>query len=302
MSIPYSKPWLPIPDQLQKLKSYGLTVADDTAACEFLRHINYYRFSGYSLAFEQQRHVFRPGATFDQIRAAYYFDRALRDLVTESLEVIELDLRANVAYSFGKNRQPFGHTDPNKFFHTFRHQDWLAKLHEETGRSDELFVEHYKNIYAEFPDMPIWVATEIMSFGALSKMYSGMLRADQKDIASRYRVQPDTLRSWFHHLVYTRNLCAHHLRLWDRKWAIRPDLPAGNAWQAPAVPDNARLFASLLVQAKFLLHCPAEKAFGNDWRMRVEGLLDSQTPPVPDASSRMGLPANWKAHPLWVCL
>jgi len=302
MTTPYAKPWLSISGQLQKLKSYGLSIDDDTAAAEFLRHINYYRFGGYGLAFEQQRHVFRPGTSFEQIRAAYNFDRALRDLVTESLEVIELDLRANIAYIFGENHNPFGHTSPSNFFHTFRHREWLAKLHEETRRSDEQFVAHYKNDYSEFPDMPIWVATEIMSFGALSKMYSGMMRRDQKDIAARYHVQVETLKSWLHHLVYTRNLCAHHLRVWDRKWAIKPDLPAGKAWQVPLMPDNTRFFASLLVQAKFLYHCPAEKDFVRDWKIRVETLLLHQMPPVLDASIRMGLPHDWRTHPLWVCL
>ena len=186
MSSPYTKPWLSIVDQLDRLKSYGLLVADDKAACDFLRHLNYYRFSGYGLAFEQQRHVFRPGTTFEAIRGAYYFDRALRDLVTESLEVIELDLRTAIAYSFGEAHQPFGHADAGNFFHRFPHDEWMTKLHDETERSDELFVKHFKHTYREFPDLPIWAATEIMSFGALSRMYSGMLRTDQKTVAARY--------------------------------------------------------------------------------------------------------------------
>ncbi len=299
---PYDKPWLSISDQLQKLKDYGLAIADASGACAFLQHINYYRFSGYGLAFKDDQHSFRPGTTFDQVRNAYCFDRALRDLVTEALEIIELDLRATVAFIFGRNHQPFGHTDPANFFHTFNHAMWLDKLHDETDRSDELFIEHYKLNYIEFPELPIWVATEIMSFGALSKMYSGMLRQDQKDIAFRYHVQPDTLKSWIHHLVYTRNLCAHHARLWDRKWAISPDLPPGKDWQPPLLSNSSRLFASLLVQGKLLYHCPAETAFTHDWRKRIETLLDTHTPAVPDAAARMGLPPDWKKHPLWICL
>ena len=298
----YDKPWLSIHDQLQKLKSYGLTVGDEGAACAFLQHINYYRFSGYGLAFETVRHCFHADTTFEQIREAYCFDRALRDLVTEALEIIELDLRATVAFIFGRNHQPFGHIEPDNFFKTFTHSMWLDKLHEETDRSDELFIEHYKETYIEFPELPIWVATEIMSFGALSRMYSGMIRQDQKDIAFRYHLQPDILQSWIHHLVYTRNLCAHHARLWDRKWSISPDRPPGKDWQPPLLPNSSRLFASLLVQGKLLYHCPAEKPFMHDWRKRVETLLDTQTPAVPDAAARMGLPPDWKKHPFWICL
>lgn len=302
MTTPYPKQWLSIPDQLVKLKSYGLVCSDDSTACDFLEHINYYRFSGYALAFETQRHVFRHGTTFEQIRAAYDFDRALRDLVAEALEVIELDLRTTIACRFGKNHRQFGHVDPCNFFHLFNHADWLKKLHKEARRSDELFINHYKQTYTEFPDLPIWIATEIMSFGALSRLYSGMLRQDQKDIARRYGLQPDTLGSWFHHLVYSRNLCAHHLRIWDRKWSISPDRPAGNAWLPPMLPDHTRLFAALLVQAKLLSHCQAEYEFTHDWRMRLENLLVSRKPAVPDALYKMGMPEAWMTHPLWACL
>ncbi len=302
MTIPYAKPWLSIPDQLQKLKDYGLVVGDEAAARDFLRHLNYYRFSGYGLAFESQRHGFRQGTTFEAIQNAYYFDRALRDLVTESLEVIELDLRSAVAHDYGQAHGAFGHVDPVNYFYASDHAEWLDKLHEETERSSELFIDHFKNTYTQFPDIPIWAAMEIMSFGALSKMFSSMMKTDQKAIAARYGLQPGTLASWIHHLVYTRNLCAHHARIWDRKWAIRPDLPPGKMWQPPALPSSARLFTTLVLQSKLLLHCKAEKAFARQWRQRVEALIDGQTPNVPDALARMGMPVDWKRHPQWICL
>lgn len=49
MLVPYTKKWLSISGQVQKLKDDGLTVRDVTAAELFLQHINYFRFSGYSL-------------------------------------------------------------------------------------------------------------------------------------------------------------------------------------------------------------------------------------------------------------
>lgn len=302
MTIPYNKPWLSFRDQLEKLKSRGLVVSDDKTASDFLSHLNYYRFIGYSLAFEEKRHLLRAGTTFEAIRDAYIYDRALRDLVTEALEIIEIDLRTTIAYSFGKTYQPFGHTSPRNFFHRFTHPDWLDKLHEEANRSDELFIKHYKATYNEFPDLPIWVSTEIMSFGALSKMYSGMMKSDQKAVSRRYGLQPETLKSWMHHLVYTRNLCAHHARLWDRKWSIRPNLPPGNIWKPPHLLNDDLLFPCLLVQAKLLFHCAAEKEFSKEWRIRVETLIDSQTPSVPGALARMGMPDQWKKHPQWSCL
>ena len=88
------------------------------------------------------------------------------------------------------------------------------------------------------------------------------MRNDQKPVGSRYGIQPDTLKSWMHHMVYVRNLCAHHSRIWDRVWSIKPTLHHGAAWKPPNVPSNGQLLATLLLLNHLLLHCPANTAFG----------------------------------------
>ncbi|MEZ6098453.1 MAG: Abi family protein [Pirellulaceae bacterium] len=123
--IPFSKPWLSYADQLQLLQQRGLAVPDPQAAEQFLSHMNYYRFSGYCLAFENGRHNFNGGTKFDDVVAAYHFDLTLRDLITEALEVVEVDLRAAIAHDFGQQHGAFGHTDPAKVFQRFNHIDWL---------------------------------------------------------------------------------------------------------------------------------------------------------------------------------
>lgn len=311
MKVPYPKKWLPIADQLQKLCDAGLAIEDQKEAEDFLRHLNYYRFSGYGLAFEEKRHQFFSGTTFADIRRAYEFDRAMRDLVYESMEVIELDVRTSVAYTFGETYQAFGHSVDSNFYNAkkhagsakaedaFNHKQWHGHLKAEIKRSSEVFVEHFETKYTEFPDLPIWVATETMSFGTLSRMIEGMKKADVKRISSRYKLQPLDFISAIHHLVYVRNLCAHHARLWDREWSIKPDLPSGKAWTSPLLPDNGHLFASLLLQRKMLEHCPAEGTFTQEWIKRVEKLIDCEAPACPDALPKMGLTEQWKEHPIW---
>ena len=43
MTVPYPKTWLAIEGQLQKLRDGGLIIADEPAAADFLRHLNYLR-------------------------------------------------------------------------------------------------------------------------------------------------------------------------------------------------------------------------------------------------------------------
>ena len=294
----YQKPWLSHQDQVSLLQSRGLIITDVQAAIDFLQHVNYYRFSGFCLVFESSRHQFQNGVTFEQVQAAYDFDRTLRDIVTEALEVVELDFRSAVAYHFGQKYGAFGHTDPANFFHKFHHTRWMDKLHVEAKRSSERFVAHFKVTYSGFPDLPFWAITEIVSFGALSRMCKGMINEDRKAIAHQYGLQPRDWVSWLHHLTYVRNLCAHHARLWDRIWSIKPQLPCARVWQPPHLPGNNRLFATLVILKYLMGHCPTLATYTDEWRSRVEVLMD-QPPAVANASQLMGLAANWKAHPLW---
>lgn len=296
---PCPKRWLSVSDQLAKLQARGLVIVDPVASETFLRHINYYCFTGYGLVFEQPRHTYIAGTTFDQVRQTYEFDRALRDLFTESIELIELDLRTALAHSFGELHGPFGHTVAAKFYDQARHSDWLKKLREETRRSSDVFILHHRDKYLEYPDLPVWVATEIMSFGSLSNFYRSLGKHDQKRVSARYGLQPFTLESWMHHLVYVRNLCAHHARLWDRAWSIKPHLPAGKVWSPPSVPGNTRLFASLLVQSSQLRAITPENTFVTAWRDRVQTLIANRLPTCPDALGKMGMSPSWSDHPLW---
>jgi abortive infection bacteriophage resistance protein len=315
MLVPYSKPWLSYNAQLKQLQSRGLVVPDEPAAIAFLSHVNYYRLSGYCLAFEDgSRHTFLPGTTFSSIRNAYTFDFRLRDLLSEALEVVEVDFRTAVAHHFGKVHGAFGHTQPANFFQArprssgnpgsaprgfrFQHAEWLTNLRTEIERSKETFVAHFRQTYSNFPDLPIWVATEIMSFGTLSKMCAGMSAPDKRAVAQRYGLQPTTLASWIHHLSVIRNLCAHHARVWDRLWSVRPELPAGHAWRPPHLSGNGRLGATLLILNHLLRRCPAAGAFPREWHNRVSELLT--TPPAtPVALRQMGITPEWFAGPLW---
>lgn len=294
----YAKPWLPYPDQVARLIQRGLSVPDAAAAERFLMHVNYYRFSGYCLAFEQQRHVFLPDIAFDDIAGAYAFDAVLRDLLTEALEVVEIDVRACLAHCFGQRHDAFGHADAANFFYRFDHADWMQHVHEEVDRSTELFVRHFRATYADYPDLPVWILSEVMSFGTLTRMYRGMERVDQREIAGRYGLQNADFGSILLHLAYVRNLCAHHCRIWDRIWSVKAILPRGPMWQPPTMPGNERLFSTVCLIRHLLRRCPAVTDVAAQWRDRVLALL-TQPPKTPRAQECMGMPANWDKHPVW---
>ncbi|MGH1526163.1 Abi family protein [Leifsonia sp. L25] len=77
----------------------GLVVDDHLACARFLAATNHYRFSGYARYFQNAPHLgdddFRAGTTFDQIRAVYDADEALRNALVRPLAQVELMLRSH---------------------------------------------------------------------------------------------------------------------------------------------------------------------------------------------------------------
>lgn len=308
MTKPYDKQWLSIADQMKLLESRGLVIDDKQDCQEFLYHLGYYRLSGYALAFEPARHTFYEGTTYRDIDDAYRFDVVLRDIIADALEVIEVDVRTTVAHFFSQRVGAFGHLDPANFqqprgysnrLKLFDHTEWLESLREEADRSKELFVSKYRQTYDGFPDLPIWIATEVASFGTVSRMFSGILPKFQKPIASRYSMQQQDLVSTLHHFTYIRNICAHHSRLWDRELRIGLQLPASKQWQTPLIPDARRLYPTLLLIYRILQKCRRQSVFTAEWKKRIDEVMLS-IPNAPDALNRMGMPEKWNRHPYWV--
>lgn len=140
--------------------------------------------------------------------------------------------------------------------------------------------------------------TEIMSFGSLSMMFKGMHRGDQRRVAARYGIQGHYLVSWVHHLVYMRNICAHHARLWDRSWAIKPEILPSSAWSAPGTPPNDTVFVTLLILHQLMKKCACLDRVRVGWRQDVEKHV-ATLPACGNALGRLGMKNQWTAHTLW---
>lgn len=303
MATPYTKPWMSLADQVNKLKTRGLVVNDPLAAAEYLGHVNYYRFAGYALAFCSGQHQFRSGTTFEQVQKAVEFDTSLRSLVSDWLQTAELDIRTQTAHQFASVYGAFGHCDASnfqaRFSHKVTHAQWLARLQKDTKQSEkERFILHFKQKYSEYPDLPIWTAAEVMTFGALARMIAGMKKPDRRSLGQLYVFKPEQFSSTVLHLSYVRNVCAHHSRLWERLHQMKPKLPKTPEWRSPHLTDNGRLFCTLLLLRQATQRTAANKVASDHYRDQITKLL-LNPPNVPRPEVRMGLPANWQQHPVW---
>jgi abortive infection bacteriophage resistance protein len=206
---------------LQKFKGRNLIVEDEEFALQKLKECNYYRLTAYTLHLKQDD-VFVPGTTFEQIVRLYDFDSQLRNMLIPLLERIEIAFRTHIAYLLSnKYNDPQSYRNKEHFVNKADHAKILVDVDREINRSKEKFSLHHKKKYDG--QFPAWVAVELISFGNLSKLFGIMKHEDQRQIAKEYySISAKYAKSWLSTLSYTRNLCAHYARLYNRNLTTSP--------------------------------------------------------------------------------
>jgi abortive infection bacteriophage resistance protein len=309
MTAMQTKRWKSTEEQLELLKSRGMTVPDEERALHFLRRVGYYRLSGYFYPFriieECDNDAFRrsdqfiEASNFDDVIALYLFDRKLRLLALDALERIELAVQVDIAYLLGRH-DPFAHHDHRfldkgfvKKTGNFGYQGWLENYHSLLKRSKAAFVEH--NL-AKYGRLPIWAAVEVFDFGCLSVFFNGINGRDKQAISAKYGfTDGKSIASWLRSLNYIRNVSAHHGRLWNCNVVERASVPR-NFEQLRTV-ENERSFLYFCIMKHMLdVICP-DSSWGNRFKKLTEAFPNVRNGAV--SIEKMGVPDGWKSWELW---
>lgn len=310
--VPFRKVALGLADQVAVLETRGLIIADRASATEHLEHIGYYRFTGYTRPFRvggggADKENFRPGTTFDLVHERYIFDRKLRLLVMEAVEKIEIAVRAGISNSVATRHGPHWFMD-QRFFskpsweHSRKpfqaklwHDELIASIKREIGHDPaqsarrDVFIKHFYNVYDDPELPPCWMIFEAISFGTISRMFRYLAHPEHQDLCKKFGLNHQILSSWLHCVSYTRNMCAHHSRLWNRVCTIKPTIARQYSKEFPA---NDKVYAQLLVLQLLLKRVWST----NHWAENLRALIDAH-PSVPRAS--MGFPTDWQAREVW---
>jgi abortive infection bacteriophage resistance protein len=311
--VPYTKQYLTLPRQLALLKTRGLQFTDDQKAMDCLHRNGYYRLSGYWYPFREidltgnHTDTFLPGSQFDHALDLYLFDKALKLLLLDGLERIEIAVRSEIATVLGR-RDRFAHENRRRFdgqftspFGVSKYDSWLSKYHQQVARSKDTFVKHYGDKYGKQGPLPIWIAIELWDFGLTSQAYSGMQFNDQLAVAARFSVpEPKLMESWLRCLNYVRNVIAHHGRLWNLNLNVTPSRPSlgqiseFDIWHSmPTV--HTRVYGACCI-VSYLSHTINP---GAQWSANLKRHV-RYFPAMPHANIQaMGFPTNWKTHDFW---
>ncbi|MBF0695943.1 Abi family protein [Actinomyces bowdenii] len=327
------KPFLTLPEQIRRLRERGMDCGAESFASGVLERYGYYRLSGYwhlhrvrpeppAPRFDKDgREIrldsFQPGTTLQQVVAFYEFDHELRTRLGSALSMVETSFRFHIGHRLGK-KDRFAHRQPEKLGAlrtsdpgaspepTTAYREWLEEYerHERRARGD--FVVHFREVYG--PHLPIWVATEVMSFGVLSGLYNLMPQAEQEILAARFQIctaddkgDRGALKNWLNNLRHVRNICAHYGRLWNRTFDVVIDAPGRARRDAsdPLAPlaDGVgnKLYGVLLILRHLLLSIAPERSDVVD----MADFIDGSSQDIGFSMNQLGFPDGWRSSPLW---
>lgn len=321
----YAKDPLTLEKQADQLLSRGL-LADRVMLISRLKAVNYYRLSGYLYPFRVRdaagnpTEQYAPMTQLDVIWDRYNFDRRLRILLLDAIERIEVAVRTQLVYHFVHVHGPFGYLDAGnmpglkkiplltlcwrnmkawlrfKSFERSEHEKWLGKLQNEKKRASDSFVKHFNEKYGNKHDyLPLWMACELMTCETTLQFAYGVNREVRRKVAAEFGFPDEQLLSWMKAIFTLRNACAHHARIWNRSFGVKPSVPGKNKnpqWHTNPGFAYDRV-GLLMTVCHFWL---AKVSTTTKWKDRLFNLFD-EYPNIP--IGEMGLPPDWRKHTLW---
>lgn len=280
----YPKPPLKYEEQLEKLKKRGCIINDDKKCISILESVNYYRLSAYFLPFKLDNGNYKEGLSFERVFSIYEFDRKLHGILFNALEETEIFLRSKIAYFHAHEYGALGYMDKANFsVKAELHENFIENFKREIDKNKNiLFVKHH--IYKYGGEFPIWAASEMFTFGMLSKFFANMTCQDRENLSNDiYKTNPKFVGSWLRCCTDLRNICAHYGRLYFRTFSA-----------APSGIDNLeekskrKLFGAILSLKKLY---PFKDKWNNETLKKLMSLVDEHKSDID--LEHIGFSYNW---------
>ncbi len=229
------KLFLSYDQQIEKLKNEkNLQIDDEVYAKEILRQTSYYSLiGGYKDIFKNPTtKKYKDGTKFEDIVELYYFDESLRQLFLKYLIKIENEIKSQVSYYFteknGENQKEYLDTAKYNYVGKKNQRDIDRLIDILKGYVTKPTDYHYINHAQEkYENVPLWVLTNALTFGNISKMYMLLPQDIQIKVSRNYScINESQMVSILAVMVKFRNVCAHSERLFTyRTTDSIPDLP-----------------------------------------------------------------------------
>lgn len=309
----YSTIPLTVDEQIDLLEKRGLIIEDRERTTRHLNNIGYFRLSAYMHPYRQvdSEGIILPefisGTTWSQVYDTYLFDRKLRLLVFDSIERIEVALRAQLvsqlSLKYGSHwhdkKEIFGPPLPKRLDIYERIQEHIISLRKNPKK--EMYIKKYYEEYSSPNTPPCWMIAESLYFNQLTSICEQLKEREAKTmIASYFHLPANKFLSWLRAINYVRNLCAHHSRLWNRVLQVQPAVlkkggaTKGKVWLEEEHRYNISELSYFLCIINYMLQTVNPNSHFVE---KLIVLLSSYQHVI--SVSDMGFPSNWKDEKMW---
>lgn len=296
----YSRPSLTIDQQLQLLIDYKLHVEDEECAKRYLANIGFTRLLPYRVPFFAEDKNYKPGATFQGFVDLYLFDRRLRFHCMEAIDRIEISIRTVISNILSLKYGPFWYMYPDVFKDGFAtrengHKKLIKDIEWLTGKNDpdrrDPACADYYDKFKSPALPPCWIVTDVLPMGAWSIIYSNIRKTKLKKLISKHYdfEDDDVFASIIHSLTITRNICAHHARLWNRR--LPPKVKGVDKFVHAGIEVNSTYCQLAVIYA--MLRSFTRKS---EWHGRLFNLVEKCPLCI---NTHMGFPKEWFTLPFW---
>lgn len=295
--------------QIEKLKKEKNLRIDDTEyAKDVLRQTSYYALiGGYKDIFKNPTtKKYKDGTRFEDIVGLYYFDESLRQLFLRYLIKVENEIKSQISYYFteknGEDQKEYLDTSNYNYAGKKNQRDIDRLIRILEGYVTKPTEYHYINhAQRKYGNVPLWVLTNALTFGNISKMYMLLPQEIQFKVSRNYScINESQMVSMLAVMVKFRNVCAHGERLFTYRTADSiPDLPIhkklGIAKKGAQYINGKNDLFSVVIALKYLLNegwyrelIKELKALVDKYLKKNDGITEQQL------YEKMGFPENWR--------
>ena len=296
-----------IDEQLDILKSKGLTIEDYDKAKEIVLRENYFFLNGYRSPFlVSGSKRFIDGATFEELHSLFTFDRFFRNIIFKNILIVENNYKSIFSYvlsrKYGYKEKDY--LNPDNFDRNKEKarqiNDLIRKLKRQiriNGYQHQA-TSHYINNYGY---IPLWVGVKVLSFGLMGELFTILKQEDKDEIAEYYtNVDANCLEDYLAILSNYRNLCAHEDILYNHETQKGIENTRYHAELNIPMVDDEYIYGkhdifALIIILKHMLTYSDFKMMMNEIDYEIEWLSGKlHSIDVQKILYRMGFPDNYK--------
>ena len=218
------KEFVTISEQINILKSKGLSIKNDDKTKEILLKENYFFINGYRHPFleSSKNKRFIENASFEELYGLFLFDRNFRNILFKNLLIIENNLKSIISYQLSM-KYGFKEKDylrESNYIQDLKEKRRVLDVLEKMKRqiringSKHSATLHYMTNYGY---IPMWILVKVLSFGLINELYGILKTEDKQDICDVYGINIDEMEVYISILSNYRNLCAHEDIVYDHR-------------------------------------------------------------------------------------